>query len=41
MIHVYVELVPWMSVFYVLGCPVGAVARHLWDRRRRRSRPGA
>lgn len=29
MIHYYAELVLWMSALFLLGCPLGAVARHL------------
>ena len=32
--HYFVELALWMAGFYVAGCPLGALARGLWDRLR-------
>ena len=33
MIHYYVELALWMAALFLAGCPIGALARWLRDRR--------
>lgn len=38
MIHYYLELTLWMAGLFLLGCPLGALARRFVDRRRS-SRP--
>lgn len=34
MIHYYVELALWMAALFLIGCPLGALARRLLDARR-------
>ena len=41
MIHVWLELALWMMAFYFAGCPLGALARRLWDGWRGRLSGGA
>jgi hypothetical protein len=35
LIHSFAELALWLAAFYLAGCPVGALARGLWNRRRK------
>ena len=32
MIHYWLELALWIAGLYLLGCPLGALARRLFDR---------
>ncbi|MEI8179886.1 hypothetical protein [Aestuariivirga sp.] len=36
MIHYYAELALWMAVLFLIGCPMGALARRLRDGRQRK-----
>lgn len=33
MIHYHAELLLWMAGLFLIGCPLGALARRLFDRR--------
>lgn len=41
MIHYYAELALWNAAFFLAGCPLGAVARRLWNGRHGRISGGA